>query len=89
MCWNYFGLAAVVLVTGVVSRLTPDPVPGKVDAYTLSKTGFYRETRTWWRTYLLLAVYFLVIFAAIVGFTIYASHRAGAEMALPGQGTQL
>jgi SSS family solute:Na+ symporter len=72
MWWNFFGVVVVFLVTAVVSRLTPDPDPKKLEAYTLSGTGFYQEIKRWGRTYLVLAIYFLVIFAAILLCTIYA-----------------
>ena len=72
MWWNVFGLAAVILVTAVVSRFTPDPNPEQVKAYTLSKAGFFRETSRWARTYLALLVYFAVIFAVILSCSIYA-----------------
>jgi SSS family solute:Na+ symporter len=77
MWWNFSGVLIVFVVTAIVCRLTPDPDPKKLEAYTLSGTGFYQEIRHWGRTYLLLAVYFLVILAAIVLCSIYAHWLAG------------
>ncbi len=77
MWWNLFGLMVVFLVTAIVCRLTPDPDPKKVEAYTLSQAGFYQEVKRWGRTYLVLGVYFLVIFAAILTCTICARYLAG------------
>jgi SSS family solute:Na+ symporter len=74
MWWNVFGVVIVVLVTGAVSRLTPDPAP---EAYTLSRAGFYRETKRWWGTYLALGIYFFVILLVILLCTSYARHLAG------------
>jgi SSS family transporter len=74
MWWNVFGLTVAILVTALVSRFTPDPDPRKVEAYTLSKTGLVEETKRWRRTYMLLAIYFLIILAAIVACTLYAGY---------------
>jgi Na+/proline symporter len=77
MWWNVFGLAVAILVTALVSRFTPDPDPGKVQAYTLSKTGIFEENKRWWRTYLVLGVYFFVILAAIMACTLYGCYLRG------------
>ena len=77
MWWNFIGLAVVILVTGVVSRFTPDPDPEKVEAYTLSRAGFHQETKRWWRTYLMLGIYFLVILAVILLCSLHARHLGG------------
>ncbi len=77
MWWNVFGLAVTILVTGGVSRLTPAPTPGTVRAYTLSGAAVLKEEIRWWRIYLVLGVYFLVILTVILLCTLYARHLAG------------
>ena len=77
MWWNFFGLAAVLVVTAAVCRLTPDPDAQKLADYTLSGTGFFEEIKRWGRTYLILGIYFFVIFAVLLACTIAARLVAG------------
>ena len=63
MWWNLLGLLVSVLLTWVVSRLTPPPRPEQTSIYTLSGSGMFEQERQWVSMYLLLVGYFALILA--------------------------
>ena len=76
MWWNVFGLLVTITVTLSTSRWFSCETSKDVDALILRPTQLRRNVATWWRSYALLGLYFVVILGTIVLCTVWAS-RAG------------
>ncbi|MEA3243724.1 MAG: hypothetical protein U9Q19_09880, partial [Pseudomonadota bacterium] len=72
MWWNLFGLLVTVLVSFVVSLVTPSRPPEEVRPYTLSGSGFFRDQKLWQRGYSMLLVYFLALLGIVFALDYFA-----------------
>ncbi|MEA2093152.1 MAG: sodium/solute symporter [Pseudomonadota bacterium] len=73
MWWNLFGLLAAVVVTFLVSLVTPGRPPEEVRPYTLAGSGFLGEQQLWRRGYTMLVGYFLVLLGILLALDYFAT----------------